>query len=252
MKFLLTTAAHLLLLGLYPAGVAGQLIDFESTPGGSVPADDDLLGVGYTIGGVTVEFSVDTNGDNVGDALPAFEQMGNQPNSPEAFTGSSGQDTADAGFESQLGDWLLRFADGRKTHTLIVTYTSTNAPVTAASGEIWDIDAHPNFEQWRVEAFDHTTSASTGLLAQIDSPRGIDNDDPAGLDGKPWRFEFRGLNDIRQIRISYIGNQQFAVGLAFNNFSPARAIPEPHTLLLLASSLCSGMIAAGGRRRRFE
>ena len=250
MRVLLPSAIVFCFLSTSPLTWAA-LIDFETTPAGNTPTDDSLLDADYSIGGVTVEFAVDTNGDNIGDAAPAFELVGNQPNSPEAFTGSSGQDTADPGFESQLGDWLIRFADGRKTHTLIVTYTSTTAPVTEASGEIWDIDSHPNFEQWRVQAFNHTTNASTGLLAEIDSPRGIDNDDPNGLDGRPWTFAFHGLSDIRQIRISYVGTQQFAVGLAFNNFSPVSAVPEPAGLSLVIAGLLGCFACKTQRRSSF-
>lgn len=164
-------------------------------------------------------------------------------------------DEAAAGFESQLGNWFLRYADGRTRHTLVIDYTSVTTAVTGASGEIWDIDKREpgstiqGAEQWLVEAFD----GSSNSLATDTSPLGLEVGDVDSLDARPWRFEFAGLtggdgNGIRQIRISYVGDASLGdtVGLAFNNFSPTVAIPEPASALLLSL----GTVLLSSRRRR--
>ena len=114
---------------------------------------------------------------------------------------------------------------------MTISYLSIPGPVTAASGEIWDIDARSpvDTEEWLVEAFDEFNN----LLDSISSPVGIDELTP--LDGLPWTFSFTGLSDIRTIKITYVGSAT-RVGLAFNNFSPTTEAEKTrlHTRVLEA------------------
>ncbi len=235
------------------------VIDFETLPasmGGGTPKDDQLLTGAYVIDGVTLEFMVDDGQDGTW-ANPRFEQTGEQgfPD-PWGYTSAAGRDTPLAGYEAQQGQWFIRpnsniYSDFPRT-TLRIQYTSTSGPVTAASGEIWDIDR--NYEQWLVTAFDATGS----ILDEIISPKGTDvpldgtTSKYGGLDGRPWTFGFTGLSDIREIQVSYIGTLS-TVGLAFNNFSPTVSIadpitiPEPATLFLLATGV--GMLGLTRRRK---
>ena len=96
--------------------------------------------------------------------------------------------------------------------------------MTAASGEIWDIDRS---EQWLVTAYDSGGS----LLDSILSPAGEGGFDP--LDGQPWTFGFSKLSDISEIQLRYVGGSS-TVGLAFDNFIPT-SVPEPSTVFLLAA-----------------
>jgi hypothetical protein len=198
-------------------------IDFETTPGGGSPTDNALLSNAYVIDGVTVRFKM-----NLGEGQedPIFEAVGSSgPAEGVGFVNTTlggipvnAFDVATPPFVGQLGNWFLRtrtpllLSSGLKMN---IIYTSTSGPVTAASGEIWDIDARSpsGTEEWLVEAFD----GFGNLLDTRTSPVGIDELTP--LDGLPWTFSFSGLTDIRRIKITYIGSAT-AVGLAFNNFSP--------------------------------
>jgi len=207
-------------------------------PNGAASVDNTLLdpGAAYTVGGVDVTFGFDNDDDHVAEEWANIVQVG----SPAGgfLNDSLGlADTAAVGFEAQLGDFFL----GREVGTtganfgaFIINYSSPT-PVTAASGEIWDIDGPisqnpPNFEQFRVEAYNGNT-----LLDWVESPQGIG----LALDGKPWMFSFSGLSDIEQIRITFIGDKN-AVGFAFNNFSPttvASPVPVPAAVWLFGSAL---------------
>ncbi|MGD8589585.1 MAG: hypothetical protein PVG22_12230 [Chromatiales bacterium] len=223
------------------------VIDFETLPGGGTPKDDQLLTSAYTIDGVTVEFMVDDNQDGTWEA-PRFEQTGkNGFLDPWGYTSAAGRDTPLAGYEEQQGDFFLRTNTNSygsfPTTNLRILYTSALGPVTAASGEIWDIDR--NYEQWLVSAYDDQGT----LLDQILSPKGTDEPPDGttsqygGLDGRPWTFGFTGLSDIHEILVEYVGSVT-TVGLAFNNFSPVvslvdppEPVPEPSPLLLMAVGL---------------
>ncbi|MCA9215779.1 MAG: hypothetical protein KDB27_22090 [Planctomycetales bacterium] len=201
-------------------------IDFETTPTGETPIDNTLLTSAYTVDGVTVTFSIDTGN---GPTAPVFEFAGDSdPISGFGTTLPSGQtngptDTAADGFADRLGQWFLRPETnaGGQNLKLSVEYTSTSGPITAASGEIWDIEGREDpdsYEQWEVTAFD----ASGTVLAVETSPKGTDIWSP--FDGRPWRFEFSGLSDISRIEANYVGN--VPAGIAFDNFTPT-TVPEP-------------------------
>jgi hypothetical protein len=208
---------------LAAAAACGQVIDFETRPDGTTPADDEALPIGtpYTVGGVEIRIGQDRDGDLTRDVAYRFERIGED--GADGFLNASlnQYDAADPGFESQLGTWFLRSPSDNVTAPLIIDYS---APVQGLSGEIWDIEGRPGGtgEQWVVEGFD----ASGALVSSLTSPRGTSDFEP--LDGEPWTFALVGV-DLTKVRIRYIGNAT-GVGLAFNNFNATTAIPGP-TLL---------------------
>jgi hypothetical protein len=213
-----------------------SVIDFETDPFGNPPIDNTSLSrfTPYNIGGLQVSFGFDTNSDNILDSDGLFEQTGTYPGDPiSAFQGSSGIDTPDPGFGPQLGNWFLQSpTPGQQFGRFVIQYTSS-FPVTAASGEIWDIDGQPSngtTEEYTVQAFDSTNT----LLATIVSPLGVLDSFSAPLDGEPWVFAFSGLPSpgIDHIVITFTGTKPAGIGLAFNNFYPTTAVPEPSSVAL--------------------
>ena len=235
MKFLLTRAAWALSVSAVLLGPAqqstAQIIDFETTPSGASATDNALLELNdaYTVGDVSVTFGFDNDGDGITETRAKFEQTG--PSDPErGFEGcpvsSFVDDTADPGFETQLGGFFLRQPSPLSAFGKFVIDYSGAGVVDAASGEIWDIDGSSiGVEEYRVEAFDGDGT----LLGSINSPIG----NPGGscenpLDGQPWVFQFSGLTEgIDRIEITFIGTKTSGVGLAFNNFdATGEAVPE--------------------------
>jgi hypothetical protein len=247
------SGAALLLVSL-AATAPAQVIDFETTPSGATPLEDQILSwsTPYTVGGVQLQFGFDTNLDTVLDADAIFEQAGTYSGEGmmAGFSGSDGIDTADAGFAGQLGGWFLRSSvPGSDFGNFIIDYTSS-FPVTAASGEVWDIDGtegqggSPSYtEEYTVRAYD----AASNLLATQVSPLGTLNSGGAPLDGRPWTFAFSGLTvGIDRIVVTFTGTKPSGIGLAFNNFYPLSAVPEPTTAWLVAAAACG--LAARHRR----
>lgn len=224
--------------------VSAAVIDFELTPSGVIPTDDMQLTAPYVQGGLSISFGFDIDPlINPGVDLDAkFEEIGLGPGETPltgGFLGSSGPDTPDPGFgfPAQLGSWFLRGPVGASDFGLMVITYSGGPIVTAASGEIWDIDGNPPqgstpgfTEEYTVRAYD----SGNNLLATQVSPLGVlDTLDPASLDGQPWVFSFSGLSaGIAQITIDFTGTKTTGIGLAFNNFNPTAAIPEPAAWLL--------------------
>jgi hypothetical protein len=213
----------------------GAIIDFETDPFGNTPVDNAPLSrfTPYNIAGLQVSFGFDTNSDNLLDSDGLFEETGTYPGDPiSAFQGSSGIDTPDPGFGPQLGNWFLQSPNpGSQFGRFVIQYTSS-FPVTAASGEIWDIDGNTSAgttEEYTIQAFD----ASNSLLATIVSPLGVLDTPNAPLDGEPWVFAFSGIPSpgIDHIVITFTGTKPAGIGLAFNNFNPVAA-PEPSTAVL--------------------
>ena len=194
--------------------------------------DDSPLSSPYVVEGVTVEFKMDLGG---GPVDPLFEAVGGGGTDSGFFNLGVGSlfDTADPGFEGQLGGFFIRTPTTGASASLTITYTSISVSVTAASGEIWDIDGSSDgkTERWRVEAF-NGSDVSLGVLL---SPIGTDTLTP--LDGEPRLFSFSGLDDLRKIEITFVGTKTANVGMAFNNFSPVTAVPIPAAFLLLPSAL---------------
>jgi hypothetical protein len=234
------------------------VIDFETTPVGTTPIDDSSLSSlsPYVFPGLSISFGLDGNSDGIIDTDAVFEQAGTFPGEApnSGFSGSSGNDTADPGFAAQLGNWFLRSPIGGSDFGQLIINYSGSTLVTAASGEIWDIDGTATFpggpgdtEEYTVRAYDSLNN----LLATQVSPLGTLTSLIAPLDGQPWVFSFSGLSaGIAQITIDFTGTKTAGIGLAFNNFNPtSAAVPEPTACLLgmagMASLLCV-------RRRRIR
>jgi hypothetical protein len=219
------------------------LIDFETTALGSIPNDNGIIGLtdAFMADDVAVSFGFDTNGDGVVDSNGVFEQTGGgKERGNSGFLSSFGSkyDIAAPGFESLLGRFFLKQKNSYLPFgTFHIIYYAVN-PVTAASGEIWDIDGGnkaSKTERFLVKAFN-----GDALLDSILSPLGLKNKGDSTLDGKPWVFGFTGLSDITRIEISFMGTKTKGIGLAFNNFSPVEdlsksvSVPEPSSLAMFA------------------
>jgi hypothetical protein len=245
MKRSFILAAGLVAATLTPLARAA-VIDFETTPSAITPTDDAFLSAPYAIsGGGTVAFFFDANGNlsyDVGiDGRPVFEAYGADASDGFANGLTGINDTANGGLASQLGSYFLRqLQPGGVPQPFIVDY-NTSQVITALSGEIWDIDGAPgNTEGWLVEALD----TSNALLTSQLSPPG----NSSALDGLPWVFSFTGLpSGFDKLRITFIGSKTMGLGLAFNNFDPTTAAPEPSTLALAA---IAAMGLVGARRLR--
>jgi hypothetical protein len=255
--FSLLRIVAFLLGGLVAVCGRAALIDFETTPAGLTPTDDTALPVGtpYSFPGLQIYFGFDSNSDGLVDHPAVFEHAGLDASEPPNGGFSSWDaglfytDTADPGYTSQLGHWFLRSpVGGSNFGNLIINYV-TGLTVTAASGEIWDIDGtgtptNPGYtEEYTVRAYDSVGN----LLATQVSPLGTLQSPLAPLDGKPWTFAFSGLTaGISQITIDFTGTKPSGIGLAFNNFNPTAA-PEPASALLVAMATVA-MAAQRGRR----
>ena len=224
-----------IVLTLSPA--SAQLIDFETTPAGGLPADDSFLSAPYNMtAGGTVAFFFDVNGnfafDPGTDQRPVFEAAGNaDPNGGFANNATGVDDTANGGLALQLGSYFLRqMQPGAPPPQFIVDY-NTSAVISGLHGEIWDIDGAPGqTEAWQVDVLD----ASNSPLASQTSPLG----NSSALDGLPWTFSFAGLPvGVDKVRITFIGSKTSGLGLAFNNFDPTNSIPEPAGAALATSAL---------------
>jgi hypothetical protein len=216
----------------------GQLITFDTTPGGIVPIDNSLLSTPYALtGGGTVAFFFDRNNnlafDPGVDERPVFEMTG--PDGADAFTNNAllTSDVPAPGFAGQLGSFFLReLQPGSVPDPFIVDY-NTSQTITALSGEIWDIDGNATLtERWHVDVLD----ASNNVLASLDSPLG----NTLALDAKPWVLSFSGLpSGVDKLQITFTGTKTSGIGLAFNNFSPTTVVPEPGTWVLMAIGIAA-------------
>lgn len=234
-KHWLTILAATLIAGAAHAAV----INFESTPplGGGMPTDDLPLPTlsPYIFPGLLVSFGFDLDSNGTVESNAVFEHAAPDPGEPigAGFQGYLGAfDVPDPAYASQLGSWFLRGpVSGAPFGRFVIQY-STGLLITAASGEIWDIDGSPtNTESYRVEAF----NSSNALLAFQNSPTGASTGPLPSLDAKPWMFSFSGLSgSIDHIVITFTGTKTSGIGLAFNNFNPV-AIPEPASATLLTA-----------------
>lgn len=214
----LTTACALaLLLGTaLAAPLSAQVITFETVPGGGATTDDHVLGLAdaYTVGPLSITFGFDGDMNGVPETPAVLEQIG--PDVVDGFVGCNGRDLASTGFAGQLGNFFLRGAPGGDFGLLVITYSGGS--VSAASGEIWDIDGvAQGSEQYRLRAYD----ASGTLLATLDSPVSTQESGCLNteLDGRPWTFSFVGVPGLARITIDFIGTKTSGIGLAFNNFN---------------------------------
>jgi hypothetical protein len=232
-------SAFLILIFFFSSSTLAGVIDFETSPDGNVTVDEAVLANPYIIDGVTVEFGFDTNGDNAIDTNAVLEDSLDNAGGTNGFANDGIADNADTAADKlQLGDFFLRQqSQGTPFGTFIINYTS-GLNVTAASGEIWDIDGNSvsKSEEYTVTAWNNAT-----LLDTIVSPEHITKNTVNDLSGKAWEFGFSGLSNITQIRIDFTGTKTNHIGLAFNNFSPVTDIsipvPAPASLGLLLAGL---------------
>jgi hypothetical protein len=228
-----------------------NIIDFETTPSGATPVDDAPLATPYNLaGGGTVNFFFDTNGNNVFDsgvdARGVFEAYGQDGTDGFANATTGIADTANGGLAGQLGNFFLRQpVAGTVPGPFIVAY-NTLQTITALSGEIWDIDgSQGGTEQWLVDVLD----ASNNVLTSQLSPLG----NSLALDGLPWTFAFSGLPaGVDKVRLTFVGTKTSGIGLAFNNFSPTAAVPEPGGASILALGAAISLLKFARRRRRMR
>lgn len=211
---------------------AAAVINFETTPAGALPTDNLVLSTPYSItGGGTVQFYFDDNGNNSYDPGidddPIFERVGQEGSDAYTSSISGSADTAAPGFAPQLGFFFLRHPLPFSLPPSFVIDYNTSQTITGLSGEIWDIDGSSlsNTEQWLVEVLD----GSSNVLATQLSPLGSST----AMDSLPWTFAFSGLpTGVDKVRLTFVGSKTTGIGLAFNNFSPTVAIPEPSLLVL--------------------
>ena len=242
-NFVLQGALMFVVGVLVATAAPAALIDFETTPAGAAPSNDLTLPITtpYVFPGLSIGFGIDSDLNDVVDTNTVFEHVGTDPFEPpnRGFEGSSGNDTADPGFTAQLGNFFLRGPTTGADFGLLVINYSGSTVVTAASGEIWDIDGTAQVggppgttEEYTVRAYD----SSNILLATQVSPLGVLSTAAAPLDGRPWTFSFSGLSaGIAKITVDFTGTKPMGIGLAFNNFNPTgAAVPEPSALLLVA------------------
>ncbi len=236
---------------LWTASAQASLLDFEVTPSGAVPTDDQPLAAPYALEEGSVRFFFDANSNNTFDAgtdlSPVFERVG--PDSVDGFRSTynhNSLDRARPGYEAVLGNYFLRYpADFQVkdvgNQPFVIDYAAT-VPIHELSGEIWDIDsAAGGMEQWRLEVLD----AAGGVLASQLSPVGINQSSPDSLDSLPWSFQFRELpSGVDKLRIKFVGTKTTGLGFALNNFSPTEAVPEPSAMLLAS---CGAMLLCAWR-----
>jgi hypothetical protein len=246
MKRTLLLLSTVFALAVNPPVVCSQVITFEQTPGGTLPVDNSFLNAPYSISGGTVSFYFDVNGNNAFDSgvdqATVFEATGQDGSDAFLTAFYSTADTPYPAVASQLGDYFLRHLQpGPPPPPLIVDY-NTSTPISALSGEIWDIDGSvAGTEQWQVDVLD----SAGAILATQSSPIGTGALLP--LDGQPWTFSFSGLpSGVDKVRLTFIGTKLDNAGLAFNNFSPF-TVPEPSSI---AIAICAALFCAVQRTTR--
>ena len=216
---LLSTVCNGLLFLLSSTVTLANVIDFETVPG-SAPQDRLPITDQYQVSHGVTFYLVEPDG------TPHLEKTGAFFESGYAFINQelNSYDIESPGYEGGMGNYFLRFGINNLTRfpgpTLIIDYAT---PVSAASGQIWDIDAAPGnvdgFESWTIMARD----GGGNVIETINSPNGVEYTELDSLDGKPWIWSFnRTSSDIHSIAIRFTGTANL-VGLAFDNFSPASA-----------------------------
>lgn len=208
----------------------GQVIDFETKPDGSTPTDDEPLdrNTPYLVDGIELLIGFDEDGDGIVETDGVFEAVGEDGTDSFVNGALGSNDIADPGFEDQLASWFLRSPNTIPNlldpGVLVLGYS---APVTAMSGEIWDIDGQPvvGTEAWEVRAVD----ATGVVVATVLSPE-FDHDGPTSLDGEPWVFSVEVPDGFVRIEIDFVGTKEINIGFAFNNYSATTAASGPRLL----------------------
>ncbi len=212
---------------LATGAACGKVIDFETLPDGSVPVDDLELDrtTSYSFGGRLITVGFDTDGDKVADTNAVFDEAGLNGADDGFRNNQTGHwDEARAGFDGQLGQWLLRKpSDWEGDWALIIEYSE---PVNSISGEIWDIDGSPSaYDQWRLVAYDDSGNELASATSPFFFSFGADS-----LDALPWVYSLQSDEPITKVEILFIGIVGSDQGFAFNNFSVENAVPGPRLL----------------------
>jgi hypothetical protein len=188
--------------------LGAQTINFESVPGLPFPIDQMIISNQYEANfGVSFRFEDGS-----------YPQLAKRGAPRTAFKGPNNGDD-NANLDQGCGNFFLT-DDGLvelAPPPLIITYS---APVSAASGVIIDIDASPSDggnERWLLEA-----RGINNILLDTNLLRVTSFNTGSGL-ATPWKFK-RATAEIYSIRIIYNGAKTNAIGLAFDNFSPALPI----------------------------
>lgn len=186
------------------SGHSAQLIDFESVPDGSTPFDGMVVSNQWQSFGVTFSFEngsypilATPNGTNFAFYYPNFTTRNRS---------APGEN---------IGRFFLTDTASGVPPGLIVQYSS---PVLSASGMIIDIDGN---DAWAIEPRDVNTNIITNAVVTLNT-----TSFNAG-DGKATPWTVASTQNIHSIRIRYTTATGGNVGLAFDNFSPTNALPEP-------------------------
>jgi hypothetical protein len=180
-------------------------------------------------------------------------------------------DAIEAGYETQAGEYFVRAAqenalgadtgytrsattDGSNTtanddwESFIIEYSG--ADVTAATGEIWDIDVSTGSEGFTVTAYD-SSDVSIGTAS---SPTALAESNANSLDARPWEWSFSGLASPISKIVFTKTDASATWPLAFNNFNPVSSVgyvaPEPSSLLAFGGIFSLAMLRRRHRRVR--
>jgi hypothetical protein len=192
-------------LNVVIAAQAGQTIDFETLPDGSIPYDGMAisnqwisLGVTFRFGNGGIPILVTPGGTNYAFLGPPNSTITNQP--------APGQN---------VGRFFVSDRASGQPRNFIIEYTS---PVSAASGAIIDID---HKDAWAIEPRDINDLVLSNYVVNLDT-NSVNSGDGIAT---PWSIS-APTPMIYSIRIRYTGSTS-QPGLAFDNFSPTNALPTP-------------------------
>lgn len=232
------TFLTLLAVVLAGSNAHAGLIDFED--GGLLGGDDAAITDAYLQSyGVSITATAGKN-DNKAAPTPLTLE-GASADGTDAFLIDAWNWGADT---SGLGDYFLKVGTGDLPHWRDRSFNMSiqyNAEVSAASGEIWDIDGS---EQYSVVGYD----ANGNVVASVDSPEG-------GFDGAAWTWSLDAIagDTISSVEIDLIGNGRLR-GFAFDNFDFTLATTNLTTATVPIPAAfplgCLGLLGVMLHRRR--
>ncbi len=232
-------------------------IDFENTSVSGTPFSDNfgIDGAIFRSQGSDIVFSFASGTPTIEDATPTETRIGSTQeetdNSPFGFvTGNDGDpasDTVDTprnGFTGTgLDEFFLRNEPALSSDLTLTLEWVNGTGTDQLSFQLWDIDGSSSgrSEQYTVSFF-----SGTELLGTVATPE-VFVSGLTSLDGLPFTVAFASpdLRLIDEVVIEFTGTKLSGVGVAFDNFDPAR-IPEPGAGTLAAMAAL-GFLA---RRKR--
>ncbi|MDY6805043.1 MAG: PKD domain-containing protein [Cyanobacteriota bacterium] len=229
--FLGMTASVVLGIATSQPVKAASFITFENIPG-TTPSDGLAINNQF-LGSHGITFSMvkqNQRGEWLDKGSPVLAQVGGKAT---AFVGPINYDptrpgqrtTHDMPAPGQNVGMFFLTDDGKLDSTtvgrpssLLINY---NNPVSAAYGELLDIDQAPSVgnEKWLVTALNSLGGSLESVLLESATPGTGD-----GI-ATPWHF-LRPNADISAIRIDFTGTKRRGIGLGFDNFSPYSAVLE--------------------------